>query len=65
MLEGQSTNGGFAVDDMMFTPGACTSEYKKQETYVFLVHITSIMSNTFLARPERAAIGASATVKKS
>jgi hypothetical protein len=27
ILEGQATNGGFAVDDLMFSPGSCSSEY--------------------------------------
>lgn len=25
ILEGQATNGGFAVDDISFTPGTCPS----------------------------------------
>lgn len=29
ILEGQATNGGFAVDDITFTPGSCTSKYYK------------------------------------
>jgi hypothetical protein len=31
MLEGQATNGGFAVDDLMFSPGSCSSEFILQE----------------------------------
>ena len=27
ILEGQATNGGFAVDDITFTPGSCPSMY--------------------------------------
>lgn len=27
MLEGQAANGGFAVDDLMFSPGSCSSEF--------------------------------------
>jgi hypothetical protein len=26
ILEGQAMNGGFAVDDLMFSPGSCSSE---------------------------------------
>lgn len=26
ILEGQATNGGFAVDDITFSPGACPSK---------------------------------------
>lgn len=29
-LEGQATNGGFAVDDLMFSPGSCSSEFTLQ-----------------------------------
>lgn len=25
VMEGQATNGGFAVDDITFTPGSCPS----------------------------------------
>ncbi len=25
IMEGQATNGGFAVDDIIFTPGSCPS----------------------------------------
>jgi hypothetical protein len=31
MLEGQATNGGFAVDDLMFSPGSCSSKFNLQE----------------------------------
>lgn len=27
VMEGQATNGGFAVDDITFTPGSCSSKY--------------------------------------
>ena len=27
MLEGQATNGGFAVDDLTFSRGFCSSKY--------------------------------------
>jgi hypothetical protein len=27
ILEGQATNGGFAVDDLMFSPGSCSSKF--------------------------------------
>lgn len=30
MLEGQAMNGGFAVDDLMFSPGSCSSEFDLQ-----------------------------------
>jgi hypothetical protein len=30
MLEGQAMNGGFAVDDLMFSPGSCSSEFELQ-----------------------------------
>lgn len=26
IMEGQATNGGFAVDDIIFTPGSCPSK---------------------------------------
>lgn len=28
IMEGQATNGGFAVDDIIFTPGSCPSKYE-------------------------------------
>ncbi|XP_024085884.1 MAM and LDL-receptor class A domain-containing protein 1-like isoform X4 [Cimex lectularius] len=31
VLEGQATNGGFAVDDISFTPGACPTRPEKAE----------------------------------
>jgi hypothetical protein len=31
ILEGQATNGGFAVDDLMFSPGSCSSKFTFQE----------------------------------
>lgn len=27
IFEGQATNGGYAVDDISFTPGTCPSKY--------------------------------------
>jgi len=30
ILEGQATNGGFAVDDLMFSPGSCSSKFTFQ-----------------------------------
>lgn len=27
IMEGQATNGGFAVDDIIFTPGSCPSKF--------------------------------------
>lgn len=33
IMEGQATNGGFAVDDIIFTPGSCPSKLNIEQLY--------------------------------
>lgn len=40
IMEGQATNGGFAVDDIIFTPGSCPSKLS-----ISLIKIIAISFN--------------------
>lgn len=35
IMEGQATNGGFAVDDIIFTPGSCPSNLNIIQTITY------------------------------
>lgn len=63
VLEGQATNGGFAVDDITFTPGSCPSKCLVRQTfYTYVPNLPNLPLSLFfplffvLARPEKAAI---------
>lgn len=49
IMEGQATNGGFAVDDIIFTPGSCPSKwnklFKRTKTESAQNHINLIRKN--------------------
>lgn len=43
IMEGQATNGGFAVDDIIFTPGSCPSKI-----YIILFKIITLTLGRYL-----------------
>lgn len=55
VMEGQATNGGFAIDDISITPGSCQSENHFSTISKLIVSIATIYI-IFTARPEKAAI---------
>ena len=48
VMEGKATNGGFAIDQLVFSRGKCDSKYYRVQNFPSLITALKISNQTFL-----------------